>query len=81
MAEGLASQVRRISRKGRCVKMLSGYWQVCRSSRDAEDRMVGMLTSGKVPLEKTLMEKAEVSNGYRVRHRRLRARLRRSDLH
>ena len=37
----------------------------CRSSRDAEGRIVGMLTSGKVPLEKTLvMEKADVSNRY-----------------
>ena len=35
------------------------------SSRDAEGEIVGMLTSGKVPLEKTLvMEKAEVSNRY-----------------
>lgn len=33
-----------------------------RSSREAEDGIVGMLTSGKVPLEKTLMEKAAVSN-------------------
>ena len=37
----------------------------CRSSRDAEGRIVGMLTSGKVPLEKTLVvEKDDVSNRY-----------------
>ena len=36
----------------------------CRSSRDAERRAREMLTSGKVPLEKTLMEKVKVSNRY-----------------
>ena len=33
----------------------------CRSSRDAEGRIVGMLTSGKVPLEKTLMVERPMS--------------------
>ena len=33
----------------------------CRSSRDAEGRMVGMLTSGKVPLEKTLVVERPMS--------------------
>ena len=38
--------------------MLSCGTCKCRSSRDAEHEMRGMLTSGKVPLEKTLMEKS-----------------------
>ena len=33
----------------------------CRSSRDAEHEMIGMLTSGKVPLEKTLIKKGRRS--------------------
>lgn len=41
----------------------------CRSSRDAGHGILGMLTSGKVPLEKTLMKEAEVSKRYAGRGR------------